>query len=58
LSWDIGEVNREDDMVYHCTMTFDGDSPLETLRKIKGLSEQNSRNISLNIVDLYRLGKA
>jgi len=39
-------------------MTFGGDSPREILRKTKGLSEQNSRNISLNIVDLYCLGKA
>jgi hypothetical protein len=57
LTWDIGEVNSQDGMVYDCTMIFGEDSPREILRKIAGLSEQNTRNISLNIMDLNNLGK-
>jgi hypothetical protein len=56
LTWDIGEVNSQDGMVYDCTMIFGEDSPREILRKIAGLSEQNTRNISLNIMDLNNLG--
>ena len=55
LTWDIGAVNSRDGMVYHCTMIFGGDSPREVLRKIEGLSEHNTRDISLNIADLDHL---
>jgi len=55
LTWDFREVNSQDGMVYHCTMIFSGDSPRDILRKIEGLSEQNSCNVSLNILDLDHL---
>ena len=55
LTWDIGAINSRDGMVYHCTMIFGGDSSREVLRKIEGLSEHNTRDISLNIADLDHL---
>ena len=55
LTWDIGEISSTDPLVLHCTLVFDGDSAQEILRKIEGLSEQNTCRISLDVTDVADL---
>jgi len=52
LAWDIGEISSKDGLVLNCTLVFSEDSAQEILRKIKGLSGQNSCNISLDVSDV------
>jgi hypothetical protein len=55
LTWDIGEISSKDGLVLNCTMVFSEDSAREILRKIEGLTEQNTFNISLDVTEVADL---